>query len=104
MAMPIAIAEARPAAAEQGRRAVIELIVEPAMVRAVETALAVEMTMVAKRPRQCRWQLPVGGNERLADWRVIQGAGKSARWHGKQASDHDRRRGRVQSDRLRLPQ
>jgi hypothetical protein len=57
---PIAVARPDPTAAERSVRAVIELIVEAAMVRAVgAAAVAVVVAMVAEPPRQGLRALPV---------------------------------------------
>ena len=57
---PIAVARPDPTAAERRVRAVVELVVEAAMVRAVGTAaVAVGAAMVAEPPRQGLRALPV---------------------------------------------
>src|SRR5262249_27485519 len=63
--VPVAIAQRDVAAAERPFRAVIELIIVSAVIRAVVASAAdVEAAMIAEPRRQVQWLLPVGEDQR----------------------------------------
>jgi hypothetical protein len=62
---PVAIAVANAAAAERLVRAIIELVVKPAMVGAIRTASQhIDRAMIAKPRSQRQWSLPIYLSER----------------------------------------
>jgi hypothetical protein len=91
MSLPIAIAVARMATAERGRRAEVELIAGTAMVGAIPAvAMKVEAAMVAKARRQRKRTLPIDRDQRFGGRTAHSARLRRSRPSGKRGKHGDR--------------